>query len=73
MIDSKKARFSAIFCNWHGVCSSSGMVDGWSAGRIWRLTMTLSFNLQSLLVSALGALIASSLFLSAAIGPVPVI
>lgn len=35
--------------------------------------MTLSFNLQQLVVSVVGALIASSLFISAAIGPVPVI
>lgn len=35
--------------------------------------MTLSFNFSQLLVSAMGALIASSLFISAAVGPVPVI
>lgn len=36
--------------------------------------MTLhSANIQSLLVSVLGALIASTLFVSAAVGPVPVI
>ena len=36
--------------------------------------MTLSINsLQSLAISLIGALVASSLFLSAAIGPVPVI
>jgi hypothetical protein len=35
--------------------------------------MTLSFNLQQLAVSVIGALIASSLFISAAVGPVPVI
>ena len=36
--------------------------------------MTLSFNsLQSLAISLVGALVASSLFLSAAVGPVPVI
>lgn len=35
--------------------------------------MMLSFNIQQLAVSVIGALIASSLFISAAIGPVPVI
>jgi hypothetical protein len=35
--------------------------------------MTLSINLQKLALSVFGALVASSLFLSAAIGPVPVI
>lgn len=35
--------------------------------------MTLSFNLQQLVVSVIGALVASSLFISAAVGPVPVI
>ena len=36
--------------------------------------MTMSFNtLQTLAISLIGAVIASSLFLSAAVGPVPVI
>jgi hypothetical protein len=35
--------------------------------------MTLSINLQKLALSVFGALVASSLFLSAAIGPVQVI
>jgi hypothetical protein len=35
--------------------------------------MTMSFNLQQLLVSMVGALVASSLFISAAVGPVPVL
>jgi hypothetical protein len=36
--------------------------------------MTLSINsLQTLAISLIGALIASSLFLSAAVGPVPMI
>ena len=36
--------------------------------------MTLSINsLQTLAISLIGALVASSLFLSAAVGPVPVI
>jgi hypothetical protein len=36
-------------------------------------TMTISLNLQQLAISVIGALIASSLFISAAVGPVPVI
>lgn len=35
--------------------------------------MTLSYNLQKLALSVFGALVASSLFLAAAVGPVPVI
>lgn len=35
--------------------------------------MTLSITLQQLAVSVIGALVASSLFISAAVGPVPVI
>jgi hypothetical protein len=35
--------------------------------------MTLSFNLQKLALSVFGALVASTLFLSAAVGPVQVI
>lgn len=35
--------------------------------------MTMSFNVQQLLVSMVGALVASSLFITAAVGPVPVI
>jgi hypothetical protein len=35
--------------------------------------MTISFNLQQLAVSVIGALLASSLFISAAVGPVPII
>jgi len=36
--------------------------------------MTISFNtMQSLAISLVGALVASSLFLSAAVGPVPMI
>jgi hypothetical protein len=35
--------------------------------------MTLSFNIQQLAVSVIGALVASTLFISAAVGPVPII
>jgi hypothetical protein len=36
--------------------------------------MTLSYsNLQSLAVSVIGAMLAASLFVSAAIGPVPIV
>lgn len=35
--------------------------------------MSMSLNLQQLVISMLGALVASSLFISAAVGPVPVI
>lgn len=35
--------------------------------------MSISLNLQQLAVSVIGALLASSMFISAAVGPVPVI
>jgi len=35
--------------------------------------MTISLNLQQLALSVIGALVASSLFISAAVGPVPVV
>ncbi len=35
--------------------------------------MTLSYNIQQLALSVIGALVASSLFISAAVGPVPII
>lgn len=35
--------------------------------------MTVSFNVQKLALSVFGALIASSLFVTAAVGPVPII
>jgi hypothetical protein len=50
------------------------MAAGWSRSQFRRYEMTLSINtLQTLAVSLVGALVASSLFLSAAIGPVPMI
>ena len=51
---------------WHG----GGMVRSLKG----RLEMTMSFNsLQTLAFSLIGAVVASSLFLSAAVGPVPII
>jgi hypothetical protein len=38
-----------------------------------RLTMTLSLTLQHAMLSVIGALLASSLFISAAVGQVPII
>ena len=35
--------------------------------------MTMSYNFSQLMVSLVGALIASSLFITAAVGPVPII
>ena len=49
------------------------MTDGMVRRSTRRLEMTLSFNLQKLALSMFGALVASSLFLAAAVGPVPVI
>jgi hypothetical protein len=68
-----KWRFSAVFRIWHGARNTLCMTGGWSAGRQRRLKMTVSYNLQKLALSVFGALVASSLFLTAAVGPVPVI
>lgn len=35
--------------------------------------MTVSFNLQKLALSVFGALVASSLFIAAAVGPAPIV
>jgi hypothetical protein len=51
----------------------SGMAAGWSGAGIGDKTMSISLNLQQLAVSVIGALLASSMFISAAVGPVPVI
>jgi hypothetical protein len=37
------------------------------------IEMSVSFNLQKLALSVFGALVASSLFLTAALGPVPIV
>ena len=69
----RKRQFSAIFRTWHGGCNTSCMTDGMVRRSPRRLEMTLSFNLQKLALSVFGALVASSLFVTAAVGPVPVI
>ncbi len=66
----RKPQISAIFCTWHGGCNISCMTGGWSAGRQKEIIMSVSFNLQKLALSVFGALVASSLFLTAAAGPV---
>lgn len=66
-------QFSAVFRTWHEGCNISCMTGGWSAGPQKEITMSVSFNLQKLALSVFGALVASSLFLAAAVGPVPVI
>jgi hypothetical protein len=69
----RKRQFSAILSTWHGGCNNSCMTDGMVRRSPRRLEMTLSFNVQKLALSVFGALVASSLFLAAAVGPVPVI
>ena len=49
------------------------MTAGWSGGQVQGRHKMLSFNLQQIAVSVIGALVASSLFITAAVGPVPVI
>ena len=71
--NSRKSQFSAIFRNWHGGCNISCMTGGWSTGRPKENKMSVSINLQKLALSVFGALVASSLLLTAAVGPVPII
>ena len=66
----RKPQFSAIFRIWHGARNTLCMTGGWSAGRPKENKMSVSFNLQKLALSVFGALVASSLFLTAAAGPV---
>ena len=50
------------------------MIAGWSHDQPRRYEMTLSINsLQTLAFSLVGALVASSLFLSAVVGPVSMV
>ena len=71
--DFRKARISAVFRIWHGARNTLCMTGGWSAGRQKEINMSVSFNLQKLALSVFGALVASSLFLTAAVGPVPIV
>ena len=64
-----KAQISAIFFIWHAPCKTAGMADGWSGGRSGRQTMSFNLNIQQFLVSAVGALFAATLFISATVGP----
>jgi hypothetical protein len=70
----KKWRISAVFHVWHGGCNLPGMTAGWSGGQVQgRYKMTIHANLHQIALSVLGALMASSLFLSAAVSSAPVI
>lgn len=65
-------QFSAIFYVWHGLCRTVGMTPDGPDGRHRSKTMTLSYaNMQSIVASVFGALIVSSMFISAA-GSVPI-
>jgi hypothetical protein len=66
------SQFSAISAIWHGLCKSVCIAAGWSGRRIQgvqEMTFNLG-NLQQFAVSAIGALFAATLFISAAVGPV---
>jgi hypothetical protein len=62
-------QFSAVFSTWHGLCNLPGMVpdDPAPSGR---QTMTYAnTSLSQLAVSLLGALVAATVFVTAAVGP----
>jgi hypothetical protein len=66
----KKWRISAVFRTWHGGCNSLDIPPDGPDGKIRRLKMTFNFaNVQQLAVSALGAVLAATLFISAAVAP----
>jgi hypothetical protein len=69
----EKRRFSAIFCVWHGDCNIPDMTAGWSGGQVQGRYKMLYANLHQIALSIVGALVASSLFISAAVSSAPVI
>jgi hypothetical protein len=69
----RKPQFSAIFCNWHGGCNIPGMTAGWSGGQVQGRYKMIYANLHQIALSIVGALVASSVFLSAAVSSAPVI
>lgn len=54
---------------WHAPCTCVGMIAGWSGIKFRRHEMTHA-NLQQFAASIIGALFATTLFVTAAVGPV---
>ncbi|MBV8686700.1 MAG: hypothetical protein JOZ90_11295 [Alphaproteobacteria bacterium] len=67
----KKPRISAIPSIWHGLCNTLGMAPDSPDAGSGSKTMSFNFaNAQQFAVSIVGALVAATLFVSAAVGPV---
>jgi hypothetical protein len=62
-------RFSAASLVWHGPCKVSDMLAEWSDERLGKKKMTYA-NLSQVAASLVAALVASTIFISAAVGPV---
>jgi hypothetical protein len=62
-------QISAAKMNWHALCIAWG-IGGWSPVTGSKTMTFNTSNLQQLAVSVIGALFASSIFISAAIGPI---
>jgi hypothetical protein len=67
---AQKRHFSAVSVVWHAPCKAVRIAAGSSGSQPGRQTMTFNLsNLQQIAVSAVGALFAAALFISAAVGP----
>ncbi len=69
----QKWGFPAIFCIWHGGCNIPGMTAGRSGGQVQGRYKMIYANLHQIALSVVGALVASSLFITAAVSSAPVI
>jgi hypothetical protein len=61
--------FSAISAVWHDLCNILSHGAGSSGAGSGRKTMTFNATMSQLAVSIVGALVAATLFVSAAVGP----
>jgi hypothetical protein len=66
----RKWRNSAVPSVWHALCIAMCIRRNGPTGIQGVTTMTFNVNVQQLAVSVFGALLAATLFVSAAVGPV---
>lgn len=70
LLRNQKWRFSPIPALWHAFCNTFGMVPDSPVPFKGRQTMTFTnASVQQLALSVLGAFVAASLFVTAAVGP----
>jgi hypothetical protein len=63
-------QFCAVPADWHDRCNAVGIAAEWFGGKHRKPSMTFNFvNVQQIAISAVAALFAASLFISAAVGP----